>query len=227
MKTMKKLLASALLVCILTAMLVAPAAAAPADIQLSWSSNGTDFSPLSALEYRREEIGITVTHLKAEYSDGSPLGAGFEWSSGSPVATLTVDSTGTFLCTLTPAASGFITITVKSKDNPSLSKNFNVIVQPIPVNSVAIEPSTLTLVKGDTGTLSASVLPDYATNKTVNWVSDNTAVATVDAVGTVTAVAAVAVMVAVPAATAVTVPTASTVATAVLSLTQFTVLLVA
>lgn len=48
------------------------------------------------------------------------------------------------------------------------------------VDSVTLNQSTLTLTAGgDTATLTATVLPDNATDKTVTWSSDNEAVATV------------------------------------------------
>ena len=59
----------------------------------------------------------------------------------------------------------------------------------IPVESVSLDKTADTLVVGDTVTLSATVLPDNAKNKSVSWSSDNTDVATVDASGKVTAVA--------------------------------------
>lgn len=59
----------------------------------------------------------------------------------------------------------------------------------VAVQSIALDKSTLTLKVGDEETLTATVAPDDATDKTVTWSSDNTAVATV-ANGKVTAVAA-------------------------------------
>ena len=61
--------------------------------------------------------------------------------------------------------------------------------QTIAVQSVTIDETTLTLDIGDEETLTATVAPNNATNKTITWSSDNTAVATV-ANGKVTAVAA-------------------------------------
>lgn len=61
----------------------------------------------------------------------------------------------------------------------------------VDVASVTLDQSALTLTAGgDTATLTATVLPENATDKTVTWSSDNEAVATVDADGKVTAVAA-------------------------------------
>lgn len=55
------------------------------------------------------------------------------------------------------------------------------------VTSVTLNKSTLSLEVGETGKLSATVLPNSATNKSVSWSSNNEAVATVSTNGTVTA----------------------------------------
>lgn len=60
----------------------------------------------------------------------------------------------------------------------------------VPVTSVSLTKTTLSLVAGASEALTASVAPADATNKEVTWSSSNEAVATVDATGKVTAVAA-------------------------------------
>ena len=60
----------------------------------------------------------------------------------------------------------------------------------IPVTGVTISKTSINLTEEDTETLTASVTPADATNKTVNWSSSNTSVAKVDANGKVTAVGA-------------------------------------
>ena len=57
------------------------------------------------------------------------------------------------------------------------------------VESVTLNKTELTLEVGDEETLTVTVAPDDATDKTVTWTSDNTAIATVEN-GNVTAVAA-------------------------------------
>ena len=59
--------------------------------------------------------------------------------------------------------------------------------QVIKVEKVTIDPSSVTLNVGETTTLTASVSPSNATDKTVSWLSTNTSVVTVSN-GTVTAV---------------------------------------
>jgi uncharacterized protein YjdB len=60
----------------------------------------------------------------------------------------------------------------------------------VPVTSVSLNKTTLSLVAGTSETLTASVAPADATNAEVTWSSSNEAVATVDATGKVTAVTA-------------------------------------
>ena len=59
----------------------------------------------------------------------------------------------------------------------------------VPVEAITLDKDSLTLTAGTSETLTASVSPEDATDKTVTWTSDNDAVATV-ADGVVTAVAA-------------------------------------
>ncbi len=60
----------------------------------------------------------------------------------------------------------------------------------IPVQSVSLDKSQLDLAVGQTYTLTATVKPSNATNKSVTWTSNNTSVATVSSSGVVTAKAA-------------------------------------
>ncbi|MBR6129413.1 MAG: Ig domain-containing protein [Bacteroidaceae bacterium] len=58
-----------------------------------------------------------------------------------------------------------------------------------PVTSITLSQTTLSLAVGSTQTLTATVLPTNATNKSVAWTSSNTSVATVSQAGTVSALA--------------------------------------
>ncbi len=60
----------------------------------------------------------------------------------------------------------------------------------VSVTKVMINKSTLSLEKGQSETLTATVLPENATDRSVSWSSDNESIATVDANGKVTAKAA-------------------------------------
>ena len=60
----------------------------------------------------------------------------------------------------------------------------------VPVQSVSVNPTSVSIATGATQTIVATVLPSNASNKNVTWTSSNTAVATVSASGVVTGVAA-------------------------------------
>ncbi len=60
----------------------------------------------------------------------------------------------------------------------------------VAVTGVTLSKTSLSLTEGGSETLTATVVPDNATNKNVSWSSSNTATATVDNTGKVTAVKA-------------------------------------
>lgn len=60
----------------------------------------------------------------------------------------------------------------------------------IPITSITLTPSSLTLTEGETATLTAIVSPSDATNQTLSWSSTNSSVAEVDSNGNVIAVSA-------------------------------------
>ena len=93
----------------------------------------------------------------------------------------------------TPTAAGTSTFTVKAENTAgSDSKELTLTINPAPVlvNSVTLNKSELALYTGGSATLTATVQPEDATNKAVNWSSSDEAVATVDTNGKVTAKAA-------------------------------------
>ena len=49
--------------------------------------------------------------------------------------------------------------------------------QTIPVTSISVNPTSLTLEEGETANISATVSPSNATDKTVAWSSSSTALA--------------------------------------------------
>lgn len=62
------------------------------------------------------------------------------------------------------------------------------VIPTIPVTAILLDKGNIRLSRGATETLTATVLPDDATNKNYTWSSDNEAVATVSQQGLVTAV---------------------------------------
>lgn len=96
----------------------------------------------------------------------------------------------TFNCTVDTAAGlGSKNVTIKEVvvgnsedveiDNTVSPAVVTVEAKTIKVTSVAVSPTSLNLEVGQTGTLTATVKPDNATNKTVTWTTSNDKVATV------------------------------------------------
>lgn len=88
------------------------------------------------------------------------------------------------------SSEGTATLTATAEDGSYASIDVLVSDEAILVEGVTVDPSELSLYVGDTAQLSALVLPEDATDKTVTWKSSDESVATVDADGLVTAVGA-------------------------------------
>lgn len=73
---------------------------------------------------------------------------------------------------------GSATITAKAGEKTGTC-TITVAAKPVPVSGISLNETTLELVEGDTFTLSATVAPDDATDKTVSWKSSDEGVATV------------------------------------------------
>ena len=87
-----------------------------------------------------------------------------------------------------------VTCTVKEHQGASADgKTYTFTIQypeiSIQVLGVTLDKQTMSLTAGSTGTLTATINPSDAANKSLTWISDNTAVATVNENGKVTAVA--------------------------------------
>ena len=102
-----------------------------------------------------------------------------EWSSADEKIA-TVDENGK----VTATGAGETVITAKAGD---LEATCSVIVK-VPVESITLDKTSLTLKVGATAVLTATVKPDDATDKTVTWSSSDNSVATVDKTGKVTGV---------------------------------------
>ena len=90
-------------------------------------------------------------------------------------------------CMVTAVSVGKATITVTTEDGNRTATCEVVVTDPIPVTGVTLSQTELSLEKGETADLTATVSPADATNQKVTWSSNNTTVATVEN-GKVTAV---------------------------------------
>ncbi len=129
------------------------------------------------------KIGGTGT-LAATVSPENATNKKVSWTSSTPEVATIADGV------VTAVAEGESIITVTTEDGAKKATcKVTVSSKDINVSEVSITPETLSLKIGESGTLTATVSPENATNKKLNWTSSAEAVATV-ADGVVTAVAA-------------------------------------
>lgn len=129
-----------------------------------------------------QELSATV--MPSEASDKSVT-----WSSDND-SVASVSSSGV----VSAKAEGSANITVKTNDGGKVATcRVSVMKKVIAVTGITLNKTSLTLKEGESETLTATVSPSDATDKTVTWTSSNTAVATVSngkvtakAVGTAT-----------------------------------------
>ncbi|WP_283123289.1 Ig-like domain-containing protein [Anaerotignum lactatifermentans] len=130
------------------------------------------------------EVGKTGT-LEAKVEPSDATNKNVTWSSSNPEVA-TVDNG---VVTAVSAGEAIITVTTEDGAKTATCKVTVNAPQTVPVTGVTLDKAELTLEKGSTGTLKATVEPQNATNNTVTWSSSNPEVATVDN-GVVTAVSA-------------------------------------
>ena len=138
--------------------------------------------------------GITVnpTSLSMTEGDSADLTATVS-PSNADNQSVTWDSNDKSVATVsngkvTALKAGSTSITVKSVDGGfTASCAVTVAAKTVDVSSVTLSKTELTLTEGDSETITATVKPDDATDKTVSWSSSDPAVATVDG-GKITAV---------------------------------------
>ena len=130
-------------------------------------------------------LGGTET-LVPSFSPADATNKNVSWSSADD-SKVSVDEDGV-ITGLALTGGSPVNITVTTEDG-SFKATCAVTVNPVPVASVGLDKTSAKLVVGKTLTLSETVLPDNATNKSVTWESDDEDVATVNSSGKVTAVA--------------------------------------
>ena len=126
------------------------------------------------------KVGDTQT-LVATVSPSDAADKSVSWSSNN-TSVASVSSSGV----VTAKAVGTATITVKTKDGDKTA-TCSVTVNPINVTGVSLNKNSMSLLVGETQTLTATVSPNNATDKSVTWSSNNTSVASVSSSGVVTA----------------------------------------
>ncbi|MBQ3543807.1 MAG: Ig-like domain-containing protein [Lachnospiraceae bacterium] len=130
--------------------------------------------------YEEEQSKVTPTITPMDATDMTVI-----WKS-SDESVATVDNG-----VITGVKEGSATITATTSNGLSKEVKVTVKVNPnvVKPTKVSVLPMELSLIKGDTYTLNATVEPSNATNKSVKWSSSNEKVVTVTSAGVVTAVA--------------------------------------
>jgi hypothetical protein len=130
-------------------------------------------------------VGKTET-LTATVSPDNASNKSVTWLSSAP-AIATVSDSGT----VTAIAAGNATIIISTKDGGKIAFcAVTVTDATVYVTGVTLDKTELSLIVGNTETLTATVSPDNAANKSVTWLSSAPAIATVSDSGAVTAIAA-------------------------------------
>ena len=132
------------------------------------------------ITYTILNTGETLT-LTATVKPDNATDKTVTWSSSNS-SVATVDANGK----VTAVAQGTAIVTAKAGDKTATCTVI-VMKTDIPVESITLDKYYLELTEGETGTITATVKPDNATNKTVTWSSSNPTIAAVDQNGIVTA----------------------------------------
>lgn len=144
-------------------------------------------TPVSAIKIDKSSLELRVgesAQISATVEPDDATDKTLVWESDN-TEIATVDNYGNILA----KALGNVPITVMANDGSGVSASIAVSVVPTPATGIEIiEPATTRLKVSESLRLAAMVTPDDATDRSVMWSSDNTAIATVDANGTVIAV---------------------------------------
>ena len=147
------------------------------------------YVPLTAVALSETSIEITegeTRQLKPVFTPADASNQNVTWKSSSD-AVATVSSDGL----VTAVQEGTATITVTTEEGGKTATcQVTVKKKVIPVTSISLDKTALTLTEEETCQLTATIDPADATNQNVTWTSDDTAVATVSSDGLVMAVQA-------------------------------------
>ena len=153
-----------------------------------------DSTLVTSVTLDRTNLSLTTGHattLTAAVEPDDATSKNVSWScSPGGIVAITPDPADSRKANITALATGTATITVTAADGSGKSASCTVTVSSpyYPVTGITLDQASLSLEKGNTATLHATVTPSYATNPTVTWFSSNETVAAVDRTGKVTAV---------------------------------------
>lgn len=141
--------------------------------------------PVASVELSQTEITLEVdgtATLTAAVTPDNATNKTVAWESDKE-SIATVDNTGK----VTAIAQGTAKITATA-DGKSAECAVNVTAKPVPVTGITLDQTEITLEIDETETLTATLTPDNATDKTVTWTVAPSGVVSVDDNGNVTAI---------------------------------------
>ena len=155
---------------------------------------GSGNKPYKTLTLSTSGISGTITKIIINTSGGSSVNASFTVSVGGTQWGNSTKLTATATAyTFTGSNSGemkfsYTQTSSKALYIKSIIVTYETAAATVPVTGVSLDKTKLTLTEGSSETLTATVLPNNATDKTITWSTSNSSVATVSD-GKVTAVA--------------------------------------
>ena len=139
----------------------------------------TDITVSSATLTVKEGESATISFTVSP-SDASKDGITF---TSSDTSVVTVDKNGV----VTAVGPGTATITITSKDGKvTATITVTVEAKTVAVTGISLDKTSITIGVGETQAIVANIEPSNATNKKVNWTSNDSSIASVDDEGTVT-----------------------------------------
>ncbi len=157
------------------------------------SSGISDFYTIQIVDVEVQDITLNISSVTLNVGDNQQISASFMPENATnqsltftsnDESIVTVSETGL----ISAVAEGKTTVVVTTKNNISKIVSITVNSDGIAVEKVEVTPTSLDMFIGDTETLTETVTPDDATNKTITWSSSDKSVATVSSTGVVTAI---------------------------------------
>ena len=155
-------------------------------ITINYESDSKEFKliqtghPVTKLTLNTTSVTLLAGESEILAASAFPLDTKVQWSSSSP-AIASVDQNGK----VTGLDNGTTIITVASADGAKTARCEVTVI--VPVTGVSLDRTSAEIIKGDSMTLTATVVPSNAMNKNVIWTSSDPSVATVSQSGVVTA----------------------------------------
>ena len=147
--------------------------------KITINQNGKTFVHVTSVTLDKNELTLTEDEkatLVATVAPEDVTDKSVEWSSDKPEVA-SVDENGE----VTAKSAGTATITVTTKDGGKTATCIVTVASKFrPVTSVTLNQTSASLKAGETVTLTATVNPDDATDKTVTWTTSDATIATVD-----------------------------------------------